>query len=302
MPKKTAPVSLTDQFARTKPNDTGIIGDPVEHSLSPAMHNAAFHSWWSEKKHLDAAPVYHRFHVRPEQLGETVALMRQRELRGLNVTVPHKASVLRYVDKVDSHAKRVEAVNTLSLGPDGLRGYNTDAEGFQMSLERDLEFDPSGKTALILGAGATGRVIAYTLFDLGARQVFVWNRNPQRVMGVVQENGAPHPDLMSLRTAADAIARAGDMDLIVNATSVGLSAADGLPVEGLRFKKGQAAFDVVYHRDTAFMKSARAAGAEVTGGFGMLLYQGAKSFEIWTGDAAPLEVMRGALMQSLKDF
>lgn len=294
--------SLEELFARTRPGDAGIIGDPVEHSLSPAMHNAAFHAWWGDNApHLDAAPVYHRFHVLPSQLRDAVFLMRKHQLRGLNVTVPHKATVCEFVDKIDLFAKRVEAVNTLILTPEGLKGHNTDAAGFGMAIERDLNFDPAGKTALVLGAGATGRVITYQLFDAGVTRVYFWNRNPARVMGAVQDDGSPYPNLIPLRDPEEARLAALDADLVVNATSVGLAERDGLPLEGMRFKKDQAVFDVIYHRDTEFMKKARKAGANVTGGFGMLLYQGAKSFELWAGAPAPVDAMRGALMQSLKE-
>ncbi|MCB4756731.1 MAG: shikimate dehydrogenase [Elusimicrobia bacterium] len=291
--------SLHKQFERARPGDVGIIGDPIAHTLSPVMQNAAFKVWrQSLMSRRGASPRYHAFRVIPEQLDEALALARRFKLRGLNVTIPHKVSACRVVDHLHPFAKRVGAINTITFGPTGAQGFNTDGVGFQAALRNDLGFDAAGKTALVLGAGGTGRVIVEKLLELKAGKIYWWNRSMERDRGPwEEESGVIIPLAGSIdRDIPKALKEA---DLVVNATSVGLSAGDGLPHPELKFYFGQAVFDVIYHRDTVFMKTAKAAGARVCGGLGMLLYQGVESFRLWTGTDAPVEVMRHALQEAL---
>jgi len=292
--------SLEKLFAQTKPGDVGILGDPIGHSLSPLMHNAAFQTWWGAFRDRDEpTPHYHKFQVPASDLGQAIELSKKAKLRGLNITVPHKKSVCQFLEKLDPIAQKVEAVNTISLTNGQSWGYNTDGHGFKRAIEKDLDFDVSEKKALVLGAGGTGVVIVHVLLEMGAK-VFWWNRHPQKVT----ENLARFSHLKSgtLLVGNDKELKAAmdEADLVVNATSVGLSPEDGLPARQLNFRPGQIVFDVIYHRETRYLQEAKAAGATVYGGLGMLVYQGARSFEIWTGAPAPQEVMWEALTKSLK--
>lgn len=277
--------SLNSEFSKAKKGDLGVIGDPIGHSLSPVMHNAML-------KRRNSPAVYHRFRVRPSELGKALALARKIGLGGLNVTLPHKERALQYLDRVDPFARSVGAVNTIVIGSRGLTGFNTDGVGFEKSLRHDLGFQPRRARVLVLGAGGTGQVIVRQLERMKVRKIEWWNRSGRKIRGRGPriKNVSFYPELnkMSLRA-----------DLIVNATSVGLKNTDGLPAPGVEFKKGQYVFDVVYHRTTAFMRKAKSRGAHVTGGLGMLVYQGAKAFEILTGLKSDPALMRRALMKNL---
>lgn len=292
--------SLLDElFAATHPGDAALIGDPVEHSLSPVMQNAAFQMW--KKTYRDQnrpVPTYHKFRVRLEELPRAMELAKKHRLRGLNVTVPHKVAVLPLLTALDESARSVGAVNTVVVGSGGLKGFNTDGAGFKFALALELGFDPSGRTALVLGAGGTGVVIVHQLIQMGAAKIFWWNRSLEK-MGKMPD---PSGKVQKLSSVAEVLRASLEADLIVNATSVGLKPADGLPVLGLSFKEGQFVFDVIYHRTTAFMKEAVAQGARVSGGLPMLVYQGAESFKIWTGAPPPVDIMRMALIERMKNL
>lgn len=283
---------MKDPFASARPGDVGIIGDPVEHSLSPAMHAPALEAWWKSLGGAEAsAPRYHLFHVKQENLAEALEQVRSRGLRGVNITVPHKEPVCAHLNGLIGFAGSARSVNTVANRGGQLLGYNTDAEGFVRALKEDFGLHPNGRTALVLGAGGTGAVLIRKLLDEGARRVFYWNRSAGR--GV---DGGDAADRLRRLSAVEEINGEMDgIDLVVNATSVGLKKGDPLPIEGLRFRKEQFVYDVVYHRETELLGAARKAQAKTAGGLSMLLYQGALAFEIWTGAAAPLELMRKGL-------
>ncbi len=289
---------LEQQFEKTQPGDLGIIGDPIGHSLSPLMHSAALKTWSMVLQKEDRrSPQYHAFQVKPQELAEAVELARRFKLRGINVTVPHKGAVCEHVDRLDPFAKAVGAVNTLVFDSQGVGGTNTDGNGFQDAIELDLEFEAENRSSLVLGAGGTGRVIVAKLLDLGVREIFWWNRSPQRERGSFT-NSEPR---IRFLTHGDSLREPmGAADLVVNATSVGLSPEKEASLPELAFREGQSVFDVIYHRETEFMRRARERGARVSGGLGMLLYQGAASFRIWMGAPAPVEVMRLALQNAIK--
>lgn len=291
--------NLEALFAVAKPGDVGIIGDPLSHSLSPAMHNAAFQTWWGAFRDRDVAtPAYHKFELDADHLAEAFRWIRARRLRGVNVTVPFKEAAVRHVDRLDPFAKEVGAINTVVLKDDMLTGFNTDGDGFRRAIEHEMGLDLAGKRALVLGAGGTGRVIAHKLIDMQL-QVSMWNRTSARLRALIATAGALS-ETNAVVTERDIREACGHANLIVNATAVGLSPEDGLPCDGLAFRPGQAVFDVVYHRETRFMQEAAAAGAQVSGGLPMLLYQGAAAFELWVGAPAPKELMWRALSQSMK--
>ena len=282
-----------------KSGDFGIIGDPVAHSLSPVFQTPALGRWWTLAGRRSAdAPVYRLFHVAPIDLPEAVSEL-HRKLAGWNVTVPHKTAVVELMDRVDSFAHETGAVNTVKVEQGALVGYNTDGLGFARALDEDMDVRP--QTAVVLGAGGTGQVIVHQLLALEVERIYWWNRTPDRLAPLLaalpDERKAVRP-VTDPRALKAACAEAG---LIVNATSVGLKAGDGPPAPGLEFRRGAAAFDVIYHRETAFLKQARRSGAIVCGGLPMLLYQGAAAFEIWTGEKAPVGLMKQALIKAVHE-
>lgn len=288
-----------EALAASKPGDYGIIGDPIARSLSLRLQQPALDGWWESKSgDPEKTPRYILFHVHAADLGAFMREVKGRKLAGFNVTVPHKTAVLPHLDRLDSFAKVVGAVNTVKLEGSGLAGYNTDGPGFSTTMKSDLKLSPT--SALVLGAGGTGQVIVQMLLALEVPKIYWWNRTLDRVRPLV-ERLADAERVALVGDAKALAARCGEADLVVNATSAGLNAGDGLPAPGLVFRKGQAAFDVVYHRDTDFLKEARKAGARVCGGLPMLLHQGAEAFRIWTGVPAPVELMKAALLKAVKE-
>lgn len=284
-------MSLEEQFVHVKPGDAGIIGNPIEHSLSPQFQKPALREWWTRAgKPAASAPDFHRFLVQVDELESALELVRNRMMIGINVTIPFKRAVCARLDWVDEFAKEVASVNTIKREDNRLLGYNTDGDGFETALKNDLKFSPEGKSALVLGLGGTGVVIIHKLLRMGFEKVFYWNRSAGKLLVGAEKNAR-----LKRLSDAEAGVASSNVDLVVNATSVGLKPADGMPLSSLTFQRGQFVVDVIYNRDTEFLKRARSCGANVSGGLGMLLYQGAKAFEIWTGFPAPLQIMRKGL-------
>lgn len=268
----------------------GLIGYPVTHSFSPMMHNAAF-----EKVSLDWR--YVPLSVHPVAVGETIRSLYKLNFRGANVTIPHKLAVMEYLDEISPDAQAIGAVNTIVVEKDGfLRGYNTDWQGFLRTLAEN-EFEPRGKRALILGAGGAARAVIYGLVHAGAAEVTILNRTVERAEKLAEDIGAilPHGNIRAAELSAERIdAAQSDANLLVNATPLGMHPnVDASPYpDELRYPAHLTVCDLVYNpRETKLMAKARAAGAKVIGGLGMLVHQGATAFELWTGHAAPVGVM-----------
>ena len=263
-------------------NVAGIIGWPVEASLSPAIHNAAFAA-----TRLDW--VYVAFPVRPGEAARAVQAMRALGVRGLNVTMPHKQEVIPALDGLSPEAERAGAVNTIVADRDRLLGTNTDGTGFIRFLEQDVEVSPSGMRALILGAGGSARAVSLALADAGAEVVVaarraeqaeaIAGRAPGRVRGVSLDAAAVGAEL-------DAA------DLIVNATPVGRDDTSS-PLDASAIQSRHLTVDLIYHPvTTPLVRTARERGSRAFNGLGMLVHQAALSFEIWTGVVAPIDAMR----------
>jgi shikimate dehydrogenase len=279
----------------------GLIGDPVEHTMSPAMHNAAY-------RQMGLDYVYLPFRVKPEGLGKAIAGMRAFNIRGLNVTIPHKVAVIPFLDKLDTLAERIGAVNTIVNDAGVLTGYNTDATGFLRALlEQGIE--PQGKNALILGAGGASRAVSLILADNGASQLVILNR--------VEELDWAHELATSINHLYQIDAEAGELnrqnlaaimeriniDILVNATSVGMTPEiDNTPVDADLLQPGLVVFDVVYNPlRTRLLRDAEVAGAETISGIEMLAWQGALAFGKWTGQEAPLDLMRSEAIRLLEN-
>lgn len=272
-----------------------LIGDPVEHTMSPVMHNTAY-----EKLGLDY--IYIPFRVKPEELKQAVAGLRALNVRGFNVTIPHKVSVIQLLDGLDPPAEKIGAVNTVVNTDGELRGYNTDAEGFFWALlEHGIE--PGGKRVVVLGAGGASRAITYIMVEKGA-EVTIVNRQQELdwakdIAGMVKESLAKEVRVYELEQLAKAIE---NTDILVNATSVGMSpASENSPVPANLLSKAPVVFDIVYNPiETRLLCEAKAAGAKTIRGVDMLAWQGALAFEKWTGQQAPLDLMRGEAVKMLE--
>lgn len=273
-----------------------LMGCPVEHSLSPLMQNAAFAA-----AGLDL--VYLAFAVTPSGLPAALAGLKALGFRGANVTVPHKEAVIKYLDAVEPTAARIGAVNTIVNEGGRLTGYNTDASGFLRSLQ-EAGFDPAGKKAVILGAGGAARAVAFALAGAGCTGLTIANRTLERA-------GHLAAALAGLSVLVKACAleeeelrpRVEEADLVVNATSAGMAPMEGaVPLPAAWLHAGQWVYDLVYNPlETRFLRDARQRGCRAISGLGMLLYQGAAAFTLWTGKPAPVEVMGEALRKAIQD-
>ncbi|MFH1085457.1 MAG: shikimate dehydrogenase [Chloroflexota bacterium] len=264
----------------------GVIGWPVEHSVSPPMHNAALRA-------LGLEWCYLPFPVRPEGLAEALRGARALGVRGLNVTVPHKQASLALMDALTPAARAIGAVNTVSFEDDRALGHNTDAEGFLSALAA-VGCDPRGCDALVLGAGGAARAVVYALAGAGARLTLL-NRTPERAAALAAElapGAAVAPlDAASLRRYSPGAA------LVVNTTPLGMwPHAEGTPWPAeVAFPGGALCYDLVYNpRETRLMRLARTAGAAASDGLGMLVHQGAAALRLWTGLAPPVAAMFAA--------
>jgi shikimate dehydrogenase len=266
-----------------------LIGDPVEHSMSPTMHNAAF-----QQMKMDY--VYLAFRVEAGELGKAINGMRAMNIRGLNVTIPHKVAVMQFLDNLDPLAEKIGAVNTIVNDEGILTGYNTDASGFlQPLLERGVQ--PSRKKVVVLGAGGASRAISFILADSGAELVILNRREEldwaEELAGRISQGFSG--EALALEMNDDNLARALDeADILVNATSVGMSPRDNeSPVRSDLLRPEQVVYDIVYNPlQTRLLKEAEAIGARTIGGIEMLVWQGVLAFEKWTGHKPPIDLMK----------
>ena len=270
----------------------GVIGQPVRHSLSPVIHNAAFRA-------LDLDWAYLAFEVEPERVAAALQGVRGLGIDGLNVTMPHKAAVVPLVDRLGPAAADLGAVNTVVNQGGELVGHNTDGEGFLDAVRRDEGFDPAGRRCLVVGAGGAARAVVRALAGAGASEVVVVNRSGDRAVTAAAVGGA-----VARVGAGD---EADGCDLVVNATPVGMTGVttlDGaplpLPVDPARLGTGQLVVDLVYEPPiTPLIEAARAAGAVTANGLGMLIHQAAHAFRLWTSEEPPLEAMSAAAVGEL---
>lgn len=271
----------------------GIIGFPVSHSLSPVIHNAVISK-------LKLNYIYVPFEVKPENLKFAVRGLFSSGVVGLNVTLPHKVDVLNFVDEIDESAKFAGSANTLILEGNRIKAYNTDAEGFLMSL-REKGVEVEGKRALIFGAGGAGRAIVYALVKGGAFEITLVNRDLKKAEEVAKNFSKVRVEEFDLNKIEEK--HISEHDIIINATSMGMKGKNPLLINFKNVKKNAVVCDIVYTPlKTEFLKNAEKRGLKIVSGDGMLLYQGALSFRLWTGIAPPLNLMRSALSRALKEL
>jgi shikimate dehydrogenase len=276
----------------------GLIGDPVEHSMSPVMHNAAFSS-------LGLDYIYLPFRVERENLARAIDGLRAFNIAGLNITIPHKVAVIPFLDELETLAEKIGAVNTIVNNNGLLKGYNTDASGFLKALlKRGIE--PGDKKVVILGAGGTSRAISFTLAEKGACLVIL-NRQLEMDWAVELASSISQfwdKEVKALELNEENLSAVLDSaDILVNATSVGMSPnTSQTPVAKRLLRSDLVVFDVVYNPvKTRLLAEAGESGATTIDGIDMLVWQGALAFELWTGVKAPVAIMKSAVVKALKE-
>ena len=266
--------------------DVYLLAYPAGHSISPTMHNAAF-------QHLGLPFHYQALEVGPEDLSIAMDKLREPQVAGSNVTVPHKQAVIAYMDSLSEVAKQIGAVNTIINNDGLLHGHNTDASGYLRSLQ-DINFSPEGKSVVMIGAGGAARAVLYALLEAKATEVFIYNRTSEKATALADDFSALGK--VSAVTTDNLKETIQNCQLLVNTTSVGMVKEgkdpdvspipdDYLPKEGL-------VSDIIYKpRQPRLLANAHQAGLATQHGLGMLVYQGAYSFKEWTGVDAPTDVM-----------
>ncbi len=287
-----------------------VLGFPVKHSASPGMQNAGMAALGLNWRYLACE-------VRPEELRAALAGARSMQFVGLNLTVPHKLLALDMVEVLDESARTWRAVNTIRFegrdkngawfpihqfedtSPEKIRlqGFNTDADAIVRALREDLGLELRGARVLLMGVGGAGGVAALRIAAENVAELFLVNRTQSKAGTIAAEIRRRHPH-MKIQVDYPR----GEVDLAINATSLGLKADDPLPVDGKQFslRQARAVYDMIYRpAETPLLRAAKAAGCRAANGLGMLLYQGAKALEIWSGKPAPIEIMRRALEKNV---
>ncbi|WP_342602351.1 shikimate dehydrogenase [Peribacillus sp. FSL E2-0159] len=254
----------------------GVMGDPIAHSMSPDIHNDAF-----EKENIDA--VYHHFHVTKEGLNDAVKGMKALGIEGFNITIPHKTSIIPFLDEVDELALAIGAVNTVVNKNGRFIGYNTDGKGFFKSLCDEISGDIKAKKTLVIGAGGAARAIYFTLVKEGVKQVDIANRTKERAAQLVSD--CPYDKVSKALSIIEAEESLSQYDLIIQTTSSGMSPElDHSPLKVDQLKTGAIVSDIIYNPlQTKLLREAGEKGAETQNGLGMFINQAALAFEIWTG-------------------
>ncbi|OIP95325.1 shikimate dehydrogenase [Candidatus Wirthbacteria bacterium CG2_30_54_11] len=266
-----------------------VIGDPVEHSVSPAMHTAGYRS-------LGLKYYFGRLRVTSSELARSMAAVRSLTIRGVSVTLPHKVAVMQYLDEIDPVAQQIGAVNTIVNTSGHLKGYNTDWEGAMRSVEEVASI--AGKTVVMIGAGGAARGVGYGFLQRLAGRLIILNRSEEKAKALAGELGAQWGGLDQLERSL------GQADILFQTTSVGMHPdilETIVPQEFLH--PGLVVVEAVFNPlETRLIREAKAAGCKVSLGYRMLLYQGVRQFELYTGvEKAPVEAMDKALVETLKN-
>jgi shikimate dehydrogenase len=272
----------------------GIFGHPVEHTFSPGMHNSAF-----KKLGLDAC--YVPFAVLPGNLEHAVRAVLPLGLCGLNITVPHKERVLAFLDELSEEAQLIGAVNTIEIRKGRLIGHNTDGRGFLRSLREHGGLDPKGKKFMFIGSGGAARAVSFSLALAGAARI-VFQDLDARKASLLANDIREKTGVSAITIGREALPEhTADADCLINASPLGLKRTDPLPIPPELVKRKHLVCDLVYNpAETALLKMTKKRGAKGLSGLGMLLYQGVIAFEIWTGERAPVLVMKNALARQIR--
>ena len=276
----------------------GLIGYPLAHSISPAFQQAAL-------DHLRIDARYELWETERDALPERVAAMRGAGCLGANVTVPYKEAVIPLLDEIDPLADRIGAVNTIVNRDGRLCGYNTDMTGFARALREESDFDPSGAHVVLLGAGGAGRAVTMALVQGKAASVTITDIQPERAQALAEDLGGQGETVLRNvpATKEDLTSAVAACQLLVNCTPIGMRHSKqehDLPIPLELIPVGALVFDIIYNPlETRLLAEAKRRGARTLGGLSMLVYQGAASFELWTGARAPVDVMFDAARKAL---
>jgi shikimate dehydrogenase len=298
-------VHTLDDLALSAPEGKRLVvlGDPVAHSLSPAMHNAAL------AQMAQAAPElgdwrYEAVHVPAEGIGRALTVLHGAGVRGINLTIPHKVRVLDLLEEVDALAGSMGAVNTLIRTETGYRGTNTDGFGILKAINEAFGRDPGGADVWIFGAGGAARGIIVACLDAGARRVSVVNRSAGRLSdleGLIKAHQTKGIDRIRF-IPLDSVTVDADADaILINATSLGLKADDPVPVPDAFLEPGAVVYDTTYGAANRLAQACSGAAVPYADGLAMLVWQGVRSLEIWTGKPVPAQTMREAAERALME-
>ena len=291
---------LKDWHDADPPIRLGVFGDPVEHSLSPQMQNAAL-------KHYKIDMQYARLRISPDELREAIDFIRKLEFVGVNLTIPHKIAALQLLDVADENVKRIGAVNVIKVEARKLHGFNTDGRGFARAIREVFSVDLRDLRVMILGAGGAARAIALQCAKENSERLVISNRSVEKAQMLADQLRdffagpkvlGPVPRLQAVPLEEAAIRfQIANVDLVVNATPVGLNRGDPSPIAARLLAPHVMVYDTIYSVErTPFVAAAIEAGARAANGLSMLLHQGALAFEIWFQREAPIEIMRKALV------
>lgn len=281
----------------SQPNNTmllAVIGDPIAHSKSPVMHNAALVA-------LGIEGEYFPIHVSREDLGNAISHMKELGFRGINVTIPHKVDVMAYVDRIDESAARIGAVNTIVNENGILTGYNTDGIGYVRSLKDETQVDLRGKSIMVLGAGGAARGIVSALAQEEPKTIVIANRTADKAIQMAEE-WKSIANICAI-TMDEISSHLPNIDVIINTTSIGMHPhISHTVIDPAMIPAGIIVSDLIYNPlTTELLKKSQERGCIIHGGLGMFVNQGAYALEYWTGMPAPIETMRTAVLKSLQD-
>jgi shikimate dehydrogenase len=277
----------------TKP--FAVLGHPIGHTLSPIMHNASM-------QELDFDGIYLALDVHPDQLMEVLHAMAKMGFAGVNLTVPHKEIAFHGLEQLDESAKLLGAANTVEFTREGMIGHNTDGYGFLKALEEAFGKTVENDAVFVLGCGGAGRATALMAAREGATSLVLADIDAERVKKLDAEIRGLTPNVEIEQALDDAtrVELCRDCDLVVQASPVGMKKDDPSLLPAAAFRSGQRVFDLIYmYPETAILATAREAGAQIANGLGMLLHQGARAFEIWTGTEPSVDAMRKALEEEV---
>ncbi len=274
-------------------NIYGIFGHPVKHSLSPDMHNSAFNT-------LGLNSVYVAFDIAPDNIEEANRAIRVMGIKGINITIPHKQTIISFLDEVSPDAKLTGAVNTVKNENGKLWGFNTDVGGFLRAIREDLDFSPEGNTLFLIGAGGAARAVLSAFCMNGGAVVYIADIIQAKAIELANQFKANFQNItietVSLEDQNILEQKFGEADILVNASPAGMDGVGSHDIPLTSLNKNAVVYDLVYKPpNTKLLNDAKELGHKASGGLTMLLYQGAESFEIWTGERAPVEIMKKAL-------
>ncbi len=273
----------------------GLFGHPVKHSLSPNMHNSAF-----EELGLDS--VYVAFDIDPENIADATNAIRVMGIKGINITIPHKQTIMPFLDEISPDARLTGAVNTVKNEDGKLSGFNTDVGGFLRAIREDLDLVPEGKTIFLIGAGGAARAVLSAFCMNGGSSVYISDIIKEKAVELADQFKENFENIsfktIDIENHGSVSEKFGVTDILVNASPAGMDGVGALDIPLSELNKNAVVYDLVYKPpDTKLLIDAKELGYRASGGLSMLLYQGAESFEIWTGENAPVDVMRKALGQ-----